>query len=222
MRVAFGPFTLDSAARQILRDGRPVHLCPKAFKVLEVLLERRPAVVTKSELQDEVWPGTFVHEANVNVVVAEIRRALADDAREARFVRTSHGTGYAFCGAALDLAGPEPAQGAAGYRRCWIGWNERTFSLVPGENVIGRDPRCGVWLDASGVSRRHACITLDGAKSTLEDLGSRNGTFLNGEKLTSPRELTDGDVIGLGPITVTFRIWSDERAPATERITRKS
>src|SRR5215208_6578725 len=174
MRVAFGPFMLDSGARQIFRDGRPVHLSPKGFHVLEILLERRPAVVTKSELQDRVWPGTFVHEANVNVVVAEIRRALADDPREARFVRTCHGTGYAFCAAALDLAGPDPAQGATGYFRCWLGWNDRTFALVAGGNVIGRDPRCGVWLDASGVSRRHACIRLEGARATLEDLDSRN------------------------------------------------
>jgi DNA-binding winged helix-turn-helix (wHTH) protein len=222
MRVAFGPFTLDSGARQIFRDGRPVHMSPKAFHVLEILLERRPAVVTKSELQDRVWPGTFVHEANVNVVVAEIRRALADDPREARFVRTSHGTGYAFCAAARDRAELDPAQGAAGYFRCWLGWNDRTFALAAGENVIGRDPRCGVWLDASGVSRRHACIRLEGARATLEDLDSRNGTFVAGKKLTSPRELSDGDVVGLGPETVTFRIWSDERAPTTERITRRS
>jgi pSer/pThr/pTyr-binding forkhead associated (FHA) protein len=91
---------------------------------------------------------------------------------------------------------------------------------VEGENVIGRDPRCAVWVDASGVSRRHARILVSTDVVTLEDLGSKNGTFVAGTPLASPRQLDDGDVIQIGSTALKFRMWSDEGAPQTERLAR--
>jgi pSer/pThr/pTyr-binding forkhead associated (FHA) protein len=97
-------------------------------------------------------------------------------------------------------------------------WADPTFPLVDGDNVVGRDPRSTVWVDASGVSRRHARIRVADDQALLEDLGSRNGTLLGETTVTAPTSLEDGDVIRVGSVTLKFRMWSAERAPQTERI----
>ena len=220
MRVAFADFTLDSETRQLLRHADQVALSPKAFDVLKMLAERRPNVVSKAELHDRIWPRTFVVDANLNVLVAEIRGALDDDPRAPRFIRTVHRVGYAFCGAAIDLSSSPPVD-AATPSRCWLAWNTQTFPLVEGDNLVGRDPRSRVWLDVSGVSRRHARIRVTSDRAMLEDLGSRNGTFVRDSRVASATPLEDGDVIRVGPTAMTFRMWSEERAPQTERLTSR-
>jgi DNA-binding winged helix-turn-helix (wHTH) protein len=218
MKLRIGRFTFDTDTRELLEGSRRIHLSPKAFDLLQLLLERRPNVVTKSELQDRIWAGTFVGEANLSVVVAEVRQALADDSKDAAFVRTVHRVGYAFCGVATEAAAGDSPAGAAAFSGCWLVWQARTFPLVTGDNVIGRDPRCTIWLDASGVSKRHACIAIVRGQAILEDLDSSNGTFVGGVRITEPRTLSDGDVIEFGAAAVSFRMWSDEQPPKTERI----
>ena len=219
MKVAFGRFTFDSETRELLEEGRRVHVSPKAFELLQTLLERRPKVVSKTELHERVWAGAFVGDASLSVTIAEIRQALGDDSREGKVIRTVHRVGYAFSGEALDLAPSEPSRGRS-YSRSWLSWNDRTIQLAEGENVVGRDPRCDAWVDVSGVSRRHARIAVAGDEVTIEDLDSSNGTFVGGRKVTAPRRLEDGDVLELGSATLTFRSWSDERPPKTERLRR--
>lgn len=217
MRVAFGRFTFDSATRELLDAGARVHLSPKAFEVLRLLLERRPAVVSKREIHDHIWQDTFVSEANLSVVVAEIRQVLGEDSRQAGFIRTVHRVGYAFSGPAQALAAARSEQPEA---LCWLVRNDRAFPLSAGENLVGRDPRCTVWVEASGVSRRHARIDV-GTQTTIVDLESINGTFVGGQRVTDPRPLVDGDVIELGSATLTFRAWSDANAARTERVARR-
>jgi DNA-binding winged helix-turn-helix (wHTH) protein len=219
MKVAFGRFAFDSETRELLEDSRRVHLSPKAFDLLRLLLERRPNVVSKTELHDRVWPGAFVGDANLSVVVAEIRQALGDDSKESQFIRTVHRVGYAFSGPVAELATLKEGERSSGYR-CWLVWNDQTLPLIEGDNIVGRDPRCTVWVDASGVSRRHARIAVAPEQVSIEDLDSSNGTFVKGRKLTVPRVLANGDEIELGAATLTFRVWSDERAAKTERIAR--
>ncbi len=214
MRVAFGRFTFDSETRELLEDGRRVHVSPKAFDVLHLLLQRRPKVVSKMELHDRVWAGAFVGDANLSVTVAEIRQVLGDDSREGKLIRTVHRVGYAFSGEAADLSTPAHRP----FSRSWLSWNDKTFQLAEGENILGRDPRSDVWVDVSGVSRRHARITVAGDHVTVEDLDSSNGTSVHGSVLTAPHRLSDGDVLEVGSATLTFRSWSDDRAPKTERI----
>jgi DNA-binding winged helix-turn-helix (wHTH) protein len=220
VRTRFGPFTLDPATRQLLADGRPIHLSPKAFDVLQVLVEARPTVVQKTDLHVRIWPGTYVVDANLSVLVGEIRRALTDSAQAPRYIRTVHKVGYAFCGEAGEApATPHPAAAASRY---WLAWNDRTLVLSPGENVIGRSPECSTWVDAAGVSRRHARLRLDTQSGTavIEDLGSTNGTFVNETRVESPVSLRDGDLVHLGTVPLTFRAWLPERSRSTERIRR--
>jgi DNA-binding winged helix-turn-helix (wHTH) protein len=223
MRSHFGPFVLDHAARQLLREGREVHLSRKAFDLLRTLLERRPGVVRKDEILEAVWPNTFVTDANVMVVIGELRRALGDDANQPRYIRTAHGVGYAFCGEAEQEAPPAPrAPSARGPSVAWLVSGQRTFPLEVGEHVIGRDPHCTVWLDDAGVSRRHARlrVTAEDVSAVLEDLRSTNGTFVRGHRITEHVALSDGDVIEIGPVELEFRAGRDPSA-ATRRVRRK-
>ena len=220
MRTHFGPFTLDPATRQLLEAGRPIHLSPKAFDVLQVLVEARPTVVPKTDLHDRIWPGTYVVDANLSVLIGEIRRALADSAQTPRYIRTVHKVGYAFCGDAADAAAqPRPSGGGS---RFWLAWNDRTLALAPGDNLIGRNPECAVWVDAAGVSRQHARLHLDteSGVAAIEDLGSTNGTFVNETRIDSHTTLRDGDQLHLGTVPLTFRAWLPERSRSTERIKR--
>lgn len=214
MRVQFANFVLDSESRQLLRDGRAVHLSPKAFDVLCDLVERRPSAIAKKTLFELVWPDTAVVEANLTVLIAEVRRALGDDAQSPRFIRTVHRHGYAFSGDAVEVARTATVPTS----RVGLVWEGRVLFLAEGENVIGRDPACRIWLDVSGVSRRHARILVRGSEATLEDLGSTNGTFVGETPISSERGLVDGDVIRLGSAKVPVRIWPTANAVETERI----
>jgi DNA-binding winged helix-turn-helix (wHTH) protein len=200
MRKRFGDFLFDSETRQLLREGRAVHLSPKAYGLLELLLSRMPKAVSKDEIQAAVWGQTFLSESTLTNVVTELRAAIGDRARRSELLRTVHGFGYAFCGDVIDDRGDElPAM-----PRFRLVRGKRSFPLVEGENVLGRDPDVNVCIDHASVSRRHARILIGEEKATLEDLGSRNGTFLGGRRLASIAHVQDGDVIGLGPVTVVF------------------
>jgi DNA-binding winged helix-turn-helix (wHTH) protein len=219
MRVQFGDTTLDSASRQLTRDGAAIHLSPKAFDLLCYLVERRPSAVGKTQLFELVWPGTFVVEANLTVLVTELRRALGDDPHAPRFVRTVHKHGYAFCGEVTEIAPRPPARDAL---RAWLLWNDRVLPLAEGENVIGRDPSCGVWLDQPGVSRRHARVLVADDVAEIEDLGSTNGTFVSEVAIDGPRRLRDADIIQVGSVDLRYRSWSPSRPVETERIRRRT
>jgi DNA-binding winged helix-turn-helix (wHTH) protein len=219
VKVRFGPFTLDSATRQLTGPDGELRLSPKAFDLLCALVERRPEVVDKAELHARLWPGTFVVDTNLSILAGEIRRALNDTPQQSRFIRTVHKIGYAFCADASDLTRGRPLAG--GPAACWLVSRDRTFVLTSGDNVIGRDPRCDVWLDATGVSRRHARIRVDpGGKAFIEDLNSTNGTFVRGARVAAMQPVGDGDAIELGSVTLTFRMWSARREKRTERIRR--
>ena len=223
MRIRFDPYTVDTDTRQLLNGASEVHLSPKAFDLLSILLEERPRVVSKTDLHNTLWPDTYVVDANLNVLIGEIRRALADSAKQPRLIRTVHGVGYAFCGTAavLDLT-LASASGAARQTACWIVARDRTFRLSDGENLVGRDPESAVWLDSDSVSRVHARIVVDGAgrRVWLEDLGSKNGTRLSGRRVRERVELSDGDEVTFGAVRVKLRSWNSATAAETKRISR--
>lgn len=221
MRIRFDTYTVDTETRQLLRDSSEVHLSPKAFDLLCSLLEERPRVVSKTDLHNTLWPDTYVVDANLNVLIGEIRRALADSAKQPRFIRTVHGVGYAFCGSVSEAKAA--AAGAPGRQAaCWIVEKERTFRLTDGENIVGRDPDSAVWLDSDSVSRVHARIVVDGAgrRVWLEDLGSKNGTRLRGGRVRERVELSDGDEVTFGAVRVKLRSWNSATAAETKRISR--
>src|SRR5262245_16241426 len=201
--VRFGLFSLDAATRQLLRDGREVSLSPKAFQLLSSLVVNRERAVSRQELHQTLWPSTFVLDTNIASLIAEIRRALDDDAAKPRFSRTMHRFGYRFVAHVEEAPPTAVHKSAATY---WLVWDLRHVPLADGANVIGRAAHASVWIDATGVSRHHARIVIDGGDATLEDLGSKNGTYVAGERVTNPRRLRDGDQIRVGSVVVTFQV----------------
>lgn len=209
-RTRFGAFVFDRDARQ-LREGETARpLKPKAYELLNLLIERRPAAVSKEEIRDRLWPETHVSESTLNSLAAQVRRALGKQGPT--WLRTVHGFGYAFEAPATDES---PRRGPS--IEAYVLWNRRTLALVTGENVIGRDESCLVHVDSAGVSRRHARIRAEGGRFLLEDLGSKNGTFLRDVRLESPAELSDGDELRLGQTPLVFRIQRASAPTATER-----
>jgi len=202
MKVRFGGFQIDADTRQLFGVNGEVHLAPKVFELLRLLVEARPRALSKGELQDHLWPSTFVSEANLPLLVSDLRSALGDSASTPRFIRTVPRFGYAFCGAALD-AGAETAAGQVARWYLVIGTDH--ISLKAGATVLGRDPEADIAVNASGVSRLHARIHITGIGATVEDLGSKNGTFVKGRRVASAAPLQDGDEIRLGMFPVTFR-----------------
>lgn len=203
MQVRFGEFTIDTDSRQLRRGDSERHLSPKAFEFLRLLLEYRPRALSKSELHDRLWPSTFVSDATLTSLVAEVRSALDESARNERFLRTIHRFGYAFNGEAVEIR--TAAQSIDDRVRCWIVWDSGQVGLRDGIHLLGRDGDVTVWLESPTVSRHHARIRVTGMDATIEDLDSKNGTFLRGDRLTGPASLADGDEIGLGSVLVRFR-----------------
>jgi DNA-binding winged helix-turn-helix (wHTH) protein len=204
VRIRFSPFTLDLDTRQLTRENCEIHLAPKAFELLAALVLDRPKVLSKAALQERLWPDTFVAEANLSNLVAEIREALEDRGRTPIWIRTAHGFGYAFRGEAITL--PRVHETLSDQPRCWLEWGRRRFPLSIGEHVIGRDPDVEVRLDASTVSRRHAKLVVTAEDTVLEDFGSKNGTRRGNERVTSPVQLVDGDAIHIGSLLITFHL----------------
>ena len=216
MPFRFGEFTVDEQQRQLLRERREVHLSPKAFELLTALLRARPRALSKTELHAALWPTTFVTDANLSMLVAEIRSAIGDTARAPRVLRTVQRHGYAFQGAATEVTEPEDSR--ASRSPFWILPAGRQIPLPPGANIVGRDPHAQVWLDAQGVSRRHACITVNGNSATIEDLNSKNGTSVGGRRITKPTPLADGDEIRFGSTPATFRVWRADQTTKSEGV----
>jgi len=204
LAIRFGPFALNPDTRQLTRDGSEIHISRKAFELLAMLVAERPKVVSKAALQDRLWPGTFVVEANLSNLIAEIRDALGDEPRSPRFIRTSHGFGYAFFGEVVPAPPSPPETTPPQTMANWLECQGRQFPLAAGENVIGRDPDLAVSLIAPTVSRRHARVIVGDDGATIEDFGSKNGTFVGGVAVRSPVRLAHGDDIRFGTLEAKF------------------
>jgi DNA-binding winged helix-turn-helix (wHTH) protein len=218
VRVRFGEFLLDPDSRQLFRDGAEVHLQPRTFELLDLLVRCRPRAMSKRHIRGQLWPDTVVGEASLTVAVAELRAALGDDAKEPRFVRTVYAFGYAFAGGIEAEGAKAEASPAAGVAPRVL-WEKRVIPLVEGDNVLGRDEDVTVRIDAPGVSRRHARIRVSGGEATIEDLGSKNGTYLGDgtPAIDGAAALPDDSRFRLGRVLLVFRSSPEAGSTMTER-----
>lgn len=112
MRYTFGSCTLDTARRELRRDGVLVPLEPKGYQVLLYLIEHGERVVTREELLEHAWPGVYVVDTTVARCLTLIRKAVGDSGTTQQVIKTLHGHGYRFvarAGVADDAAGDAPA-----------------------------------------------------------------------------------------------------------------
>jgi DNA-binding winged helix-turn-helix (wHTH) protein len=215
MRLSFGDFVVDFDERRLFSGRQEIRLTPKAFDLLRLLVENRPKALSKQEIFERLWPGTFVTENNLATLVADLRASLGDQASEPRYIRTVYAFGYAFAGDATQLptatTHPEPTR----WRLLCGG---REFLLQQGGNILGRTGEGIIALDAPSVSRQHARLTIANGQATIEDLGSKNGTWVGPVEVTGPTPLRNGDQIRLGSLVVTIHALLD--AMTTETVER--
>jgi DNA-binding winged helix-turn-helix (wHTH) protein len=206
MRLTFGSWEVDTNRRLVTHGGVPASLSPKAFDLLVVLAQNHQKAFSKAELHQILWPDTFVSDGSLTVLIAEIRDVLKDDAEQPQFIRTVRRFGYGFCAPVTthDASAAQSRSGSGG----WVIWGNRSIAIGPTESVLGRSLDADIRFDVPGVSRRHARIVVDGDHVVLEDLGSQNGTYLRGERITGRATLVDGDEVRLGPVSIVFRLVS--------------
>lgn len=203
MRIVFDECEFDTSRRVLLRHGRIVPLSARAFQLLGLLVERRPEAVGKSELLERLWPESFVSDASLHNLIAEIRAALGDDPRMARYIRTVPRFGYAFHGQTRSVP---PARAATPTPGARLISTKEEWLLAEGANLIGRDRDCAIRIDSPTLSRHHARIIVTHGTATVDDLASKNGTQVNRQRVTRPVTLRDRDEIQLGSVTVTYRV----------------
>jgi DNA-binding winged helix-turn-helix (wHTH) protein len=207
VRLFFGPFVFDSRLRAVTRNGQPVELSPKAFLLLDVLIEGRSAPVSKEVLYDRLWPRTFVEPGNLHNLVAEIRRALGDG--DHHIVRTVHGMGYSFDAPEVELSVSRSRF------LLWLG--EEVIPLPTGESIVGRDPAATVVIDSPDVSRQHVRLFVTEDHVVVEDLDSKNGTFIGSERVRAPRVLREPADIRVGKTRVLLRMRGDAKSTITAK-----
>ncbi|MFL6248118.1 MAG: FHA domain-containing protein [Thermoanaerobaculia bacterium] len=196
-RFRFDQFCFDSDQKALLRGGEPVRLTPRAFRLLELLIRRRPKAVSKRDLLDHVWSGNIVEEANLKTLVLEIRTAIEERGGRPEVIRTVYGYGYAFAGQVEEESDSAETQAAVSVR-----WNTQSVLLPLGGHVIGRRPDCAVAIDDPSVSRVHAKLEITRDVMRIEDLRSKNGTFVDGKRITEPTELLNRCEVVIGEVSV--------------------
>ena len=201
--VRFGVFDLDLQTGELRRKGVKVALQEQPFRVLAMLVMQPGELVTRDALRRAVWPeAVFVDfDHGLNKAVAKIRDALGDLADSPRYVETLERRGYRFI-APVEAVVPRSAPALGGGAQpvvARLSWNGQSYPLAAGEYVIGRDPSAAIWIESSLVSRRHARVVVSESSVTIEDLGSRNGTFVNGRRLDAISPLASCDEVRIGP-----------------------
>jgi DNA-binding winged helix-turn-helix (wHTH) protein len=218
-RLRFGAFELDLTAYTLRSGGDRVPLERQAMELLRLLVEARGGLVDRAQIQAALWKtDVFVdHEAAINTAVRKLRRALGDRPERPQFIETVVGKGYRFV-AAVREERPSPVPPSHDAQRRFpkyrIRRGDEEYALAEGANVIGREPDAHVYIDHPSVSRRHALISIGRNGAAIEDLGSRNGTYVDGRRIDRRAELHPRAVIGAGAITMTFEVLS---APASTK-----
>jgi len=206
-----GAIVVDAGARVVRRGGREMRLAPKAFDLLLILVRNQPNAVGHDPLHAALWPGVHVSETSLAALVTQLRKALGDTAGDGRVIRTLHRVGYAFVGEAT-VTGAPPTTAEPAARLIWHG---TVFDVPAGESVIGRDRACAIHIDADSVSRHHARVRVTRDGGWVEDLGSTNGTWIDGERIHTAVALTDGASFKLGSEAVRFEMSGDQRPTKT-------
>jgi len=216
-RKAFrlGAWLVEPTLDRISRDGRVVRLRPRAMDVLACLALEAGELASKQNLIDAVWRTEFVSDHALTQVIAELRAALGDDARNPTYIENIPRRGYRLVTAVTPVATSAPPTRDISIPFKLQG-EDCDHSLSQGPNIIGRTPEADISVDRTEVSRCHAKIVVAGTTATIEDLGSKNGTYLNGQRLHQPALLANGDEIWIGRSVARLRFLVEGEPTMTE------
>jgi len=210
-----GDWMVEPTLDRITRDDREVRLRPRAMDVLTVLALSSGKLVTKNELIDEVWRTEHVGDHALTQVIAELRAALGDDARNPSFIENIPRRGYRLVASVIPTA--ESSVSSRGATMPFkLETDDGTHPLLQGSTVIGRTEDADICIDKTEVSRCHAMVTVQGTTAIIEDLGSKNGTFVNGHQVAGPTPLTNGDEIWIGRSVARMRFLIEGEPTKTE------
>ena len=177
-------------------------LTPKAFDLLVALVRHRDRALYKDEILALVWPGAVVEEGNLSQQVLLLRRALGDHSEA---VATLPRHGYRFVTPVAEAIEEGANSGLTASRHC-LQWNGGEFALREGLTVVGRAADADISIPLPSVSRHHARFVVTGDECTLEDLGSRHGSWRDGEAVRGPARLRSGDQLRLGTAVFAYTV----------------
>jgi DNA-binding winged helix-turn-helix (wHTH) protein len=200
-----GDWLVVPALNRLTMGQESVQIELKLMEVLVHLAERPGELVSKRDLMDAVWQVEAISDGTLTRAIALLRKALGDDARHPRYIETIPKRGYRFI-APVELLEAVPSDGL----RFKLETPEGEIQLAGGDNLIGRDPEALIRIDIGGVSRRHAKIVISGPNATIEDLGSKNGTYLRGRRIQKTTRLAHGDEIRIGHKVARLRFVVDD------------
>lgn len=195
-----GDWLVQPSRCRLVRGDTVVRVRPKLMDVLAYLARRAGQVVSKEEIIDAVWAKEFIAEGTLAQAVFELRAAIGDDRKGSGYIETIPKRGYRLVASVWPVSGELPATPA-----CVLVVGDKEVELRAGETIIGRAPDATLRFDVFEVSRHHARIVVHADGASIEDLKSKNGTFLRGERLTAPAELHNGDEVRVGPVLLVFR-----------------
>jgi len=159
--LRFASFRLDAVNACLWRGTKTIRLTPKAFAVLQYLVERPGELVTKDALLEAVWPATVVGDAVLKVCVREIRKALGDPAGTPRYIATVHRLGYRFIAGVADGAEQRRARDEPAALSPADPTPARHVRSEGAGHLVGRDralDRLQMWLDAAWRGRRQVAF----------------------------------------------------------------
>jgi DNA-binding winged helix-turn-helix (wHTH) protein len=172
-------------------------------------------LATKRDLIDAVWRTEFVSEHALTQVIAELRAALGDDARNPIYIENIPRRGYRLVATVTPVAASVPPRDASLPFK--LQGEDADHPLLQGPNIIGRTAEADICIDRTEVSRCHARIFVAGTTATIEDLDSKNGTYVNGERLEQPTLLSNGDEIWIGRSVARLRFLVEGEPTMTEQ-----
>ncbi|MCU0305377.1 MAG: FHA domain-containing protein [Thermoanaerobaculales bacterium] len=213
-----GDWLVEPDLDRISRGDEQRTLRPRATELLVALSRSGGELAPTRYLIDAVWGTEFVTVNALTQLVAELRRALGDDPKYPRHIETIPRRGYRLI-APTSPAEPSASESGEGIRFVLVDENDSEIELQPGTTVIGRSPDATVRVETSEVSRRHARIVVADHRATLEDLGSKNGTYLRGRRVTGVVELSNADEIQIGADLARFRVRVIDDRTKTEHST---
>jgi len=183
--------------------------------VLACLALEAGELSSKQNLIDAVWQTEFVSDHALTQVIAELRAALGDDARNPTYIENIPRRGYRLVTAVTQVAeSASPVRdGSLPFK---LQGEDCDHPLSQGVNVIGRTADADISIDRTEVSRCHARIVVAGTTATIEDLGSKNGTYLNGQRLQKTALLANGDEIWIGRSVARLRFLVEGEPTLTE------
>jgi hypothetical protein len=183
--------------------------------VLTALAFTAGKLVSKRDLIDEVWRTEFVSDHALTQVIAELRAALGDNAGNPSFIENIPRRGYRLVAPMIPIA--DSVHSSHGVSMPFkLETDDGTRPLTQGQNVIGRTDEADICVDKTEVSRCHAMITVQGTSAVIEDLGSKNGTYVNGRQIDGPTTLNNGDEIWIGRSVARMRFLIEGEPTKTE------